>query len=324
MRHSPIADERYSARKAGAGRAQHRGARFKEGIVRSAKPSPTEQRHPRSMQLDKLPLDKAITLMLLEEASVPRKLLAERRRIARVIRAVTRALKRGGRLLYVGAGTSGRLGVLDASECPPTFRTRPRMIQGIVAGGRRALWQSVEGAEDNAEAGARAMMSRAVSGYDIVIGITASGTAPFVWGALREAKTRGATTVLVCFNPHLRIPRALRPGIVIAPSLGPEVLAGSTRLKAGTATKQLLNLFSTLAMVRVGKVSSNLMIDLNPSSTKLRDRALRMVSELTGADDQAARAALERNGWVVRKAIARLYRRQAPATSRTCLAGRLP
>ena len=291
-------------------------------VVRSAKPSPTEQRHPLSTNLDKLPLSQAISLMLSEEARVPTKLLAERRYIEQVIRAIVRALRQGGRLFYVGAGTSGRLGVLDASECPPTFRTRPDMVQGIIAGGRQALWESVEGAEDDAEAGARAVITRRVARRDVVVGIAASGTTPFVWGALRGAKGRGATTALVCFNPYLRIPRSLRPNIVIAPNLGPEVLTGSTRLKAGTATKQLLNLFTTLAMVRLGKVRSNLMIDLNPSNVKLRRRAIHIVQDLAGADGESAEAALKACGWVVKKAVARLSRTRSPGASGTRPSGK--
>jgi N-acetylmuramic acid 6-phosphate etherase len=291
-------------------------------VVRSAKPSPTEQRHPRSMALDKLPLSQAIRLMLSEEARVPKKLLAQHRHIEQVIRAVVRAFRQGGRLFYVGAGTSGRLGVLDASECPPTFRTPPTMVQGIIAGGHKALWESVEGAEDDAGAGARAMRTHGVGRRDVVAGIAASGTTPFVWGALREAKRRGATTALVCFNPYLRIPRSLRPDTVIAPDLGPEVLTGSTRLKAGTATKQLLNLFTTLAMVRLGKVRSNLMIDLNPTNAKLRHRAIRIVRDLAGADSESAQAALEACGWVVKKAVARLSRKQSPGALGASLAGK--
>ena len=262
------------------------------------------------MNLDKLPLGDAVRLMLSEEATVPRKLLAERHRIEQVIRAVVRAFRRGGRLFYVGAGTSGRLGVLDASECPPTFRTSPDMVQGIIAGGRKALWRSVEGAEDDADAGARAMRQGHVTRRDVVVGIAASGTTPFVWGALRKARRRGATTVLVSFNPFLHIPRRQRPTVVIAPNLGPEVLTGSTRLKAGTATKLLLNMFTTLALVRLGKVRSNLMIDLNPTNTKLRERAARIVQDLTQADPAAARRALERAGWSIKKAIARPGRKR--------------
>jgi len=255
------------------------------------------------MNLDKLTLADAIRLMLSEEATVPQKLLAERHRIEQVIRAVVRAFRCAGRLFYVGAGTSGRLGVLDASECPPTFRTPPDMVQGIIAGGRSALWRSVEGAEDDAGAGVRAIHQRHVTHRDVVVGIAASGTTPFVWGALREAGRRGATTVLVCFNPFVCIPRRQRPTVVIAPNLGPELLTGSTRLKAGTATKLLLNMFTTLGLVRLGKVRSNLMIDLNPTNAKLRNRAVRIVQELTRADSTAARRALERAGWDIKKAI---------------------
>jgi len=260
------------------------------------------------MDLDRMSLGKAIKLMLSEDARVPQKLLGEARKIEAVTEAIARAFRRGGRLFYVGAGTSGRLGVLDASECPPTFRSSPEMVQGIIAGGKDALMKSVEGAEDDMSAGAKEIVSRAVNGRDVVLGIAASGTTPFVWGALREAKLRKATTVLLCFNPYLEIPREYQPTIVIAPDLGPELLTGSTRLKAGTATKLMLNIFSTLAMVKLGKVIGNLMVDLNPANVKLRDRATRMVRELTKADYASARNALERSGWVVKKAVARLKR----------------
>ncbi len=277
-------------------------------LVRTLALSPTEERNPRSMTLDKLPLGEAIALMLREDARIPAALLAERATIERAVRLIVRSFQRGGRLFYVGAGTSGRLGVLDASECPPTFRTPPELVQGIIAGGQRAIWEAVEGAEDDADAGARALAHRGVTRRDTVVGIAASGRTPFVWGALGEAKRRGAGTVLLCFNPHLKIPRALRPTLVLAPKIGPEILTGSTRLKAGTATKLVLNIFTTLAMVRMGKVLGNLMIDVKASNVKLRDRAARMVRELTGADDAAARAALERCAWQVRPACARLKR----------------
>lgn len=258
------------------------------------------------MKLDRMPLGKAIRLMLTEDAKIPQKLSGQVAKIEKVTEAIASAFHRGGRLFYVGAGTSGRLGVLDASECPPTFRSSPEMVQGIIAGGEVALMKSVEGAEDDVSAGAREIRSRRVKASDVVIGIAASGTTPFVWGALREAKRRNATTVLVCFNPYLSIPREYQPTIVIAPDLGPELLTGSTRLKAGTATKLLLNIFSTLAMVKSGKVISNLMVDLNPANVKLRDRATRIVQELTNADYESARKALEHSGWVVKKAVARL------------------
>jgi N-acetylmuramic acid 6-phosphate etherase len=251
----------------------------------------------------------AVTLMLSEEATVTKKLLAERQRIAEVAQAIVRAFKRGGRLFYVGAGTSGRLGVLDASECPPTFRSSPEMVQAIIAGGEAAFCRSIEGAEDDVPAAKQAVKSHGINSRDVVVGIAASGTTPFVWGALREAKRRRAITVLVCFNPFLIIPRALRPTIVIAPNLGPEVLTGSTRLKAGTATKLLLNMFTTIAMMGIGKLMSNLMVDLLPANAKLRDRAARIVQELTGQDYATTTSALEKNGWVIKKAAAWLNRR---------------
>ena len=271
--------------------------------------SPTEERNPRSMKLDELPLPRAITLLLSEEGTVPRKLLRERERLAGAVRAIVRAFRRGGRLFYVGAGTSGRLAMLDASECPPTFGTPPGLVQCILAGGQKALSSSVEGAEDDFTGGRRAAQFRGVSRRDVMVGIAASGTTPFVWGALAEARKRRAATILLCFNPRLRIPRALRPGIIIAPNVGPEVLTGSTRLKAGTATKLILNLFTTLSMVRLGKVMSNLMIEVDPSNVKLRARALRIVQALTGVDEATAHGQLERNGWRVRRAVEGLAKR---------------
>lgn len=268
--------------------------------------SPTEERNPRSWRLHKLPLGKAIALMLSEEQRVPRALHAQRRKIERAIELIVRAFRRGGRLLYVGAGTSGRLGVLDASECPPTFGVPPEMVQGIIAGGQQALWRSIEGAEDDAEAGARAVAFRGVRPRDVVVGIAASGRTPFVWGALQAAQARGATTILLSFNPRLRLARSGRPDLLITPNVGPEVLTGSTRLKAGTATKIVLNLLTTLAMVRLGKVVSNLMVDLNPANTKLRDRAVRIVGALTATKEAAAREALEKTGWEVKAALERL------------------
>jgi N-acetylmuramic acid 6-phosphate etherase len=286
-------------------------SKLKSGLVpESFKMSPTEMRNSRSLQLDKLPLVRAVRLMMSEEAKVPPALLAEENQIARAIGLIVRALTRGGRLFYVGAGTSGRLGVLDASECPPTFRAPADQVQGIIAGGQKALWASIEGAEDDAAAGGRAIQFRDISRRDVVVGIAASGRTPFVWGALDEAKRRKAKTVLICFNPYLRFRRSGRPDLVIAPNLGPEVLTGSSRLKAGTATKLILNMFTTLAMVRLGKVVSNLMVDLNPSNSKLRDRAVRILRDLSGADAAAAQEALEKSGWVVKSAWKRLKGRR--------------
>jgi N-acetylmuramic acid 6-phosphate etherase len=271
--------------------------------------SPTEGRHPRSSKLDTMPIANAITLMLTEEASVAKAILAERKSIEQTVRWIAKAFRKGGRLFYVGAGTSGRLGVLDASECPPTFRTSPEMVQGIMAGGQRAIWSAVEGAEDDGGAGARAIEFRGITKRDVVVGIAASGRTPYVWGALREARRRKARTVLVCFNPSVRALDKGGPELIIAPEIGPEILTGSTRLKAGTATKLILNIFTTLAMVQIGKVVSNLMVDLNPSNVKLRDRAVRIVRDLTKADYETAKAALEKSGWVVKDAWKALARR---------------
>ena len=184
------------------------------------------------------------------------------------------------------------------------------MVQGIMAGGQAALWSAVEGAEDDASAAGRAVQFRGVTSRDTVVGIAASGRTPYVWGALDEARRRGAGTILLCFDPQVPIPSGRRPNVVIAPKIGPEVLTGSTRLKAGTATKLVLNMFTTLAMVRMGKVMGNLMVDVKASNVKLRDRATRIVRELAGVDGDQARAALVKNDWTIKKACAWLERRR--------------
>ena len=271
--------------------------------------APTEQRHPRSMQLDRMPLGQAVDLFLDEDSQLPAAIAREKNKIVRVIGWVRDAFQNGGRLFYCGAGTSGRLGVLDASECPPTFRADPEQVQGIIAGGQPALCRSIEGAEDDPDAGAEAVRFRGVRKKDVFIGIAASGRTPFVWGGNWEANRRGAKTALLCFNPTLKIPRDNRPGVVIKPDLGPELLTGSTRLKSGTATKLILNMITTLAMAKSGKVIGNLMIDLDPSNTKLRDRAVRIVRQLTNATEAEARRALEQTQWDVKKAAGRLAKR---------------
>src|SRR5215475_9023452 len=234
-------------------------------------PRLTERRNARTAAIDLATPLEIVDLINAEDRTVPEIVGSQREAIARAIEEAEATFRRGGRLFYVGAGTSGRLGVLDASECPPTFGTDPQMVQAVIAGGDVAIRRSIEGAEDDVGAGAREMRSRRVGRRDVVVGITASGTTPFVWGALGEGKKRGAATALLCCNPFVKIPRALRPRYCIALNLGPELLTGSTRLKAGTATKLVLNMFSTLAMVQLGKVRSNLMIDLNPSNRKLRE-----------------------------------------------------
>jgi N-acetylmuramic acid 6-phosphate etherase len=303
-----LAEEALAERAAKASSPPERGVAETRPAQREAL-SPTELRHPASMRLDAMPVEAAVELFLKEDARITAGLLAEKAAIARVVGWVARAFKRGGRLFYAGAGTSGRLGILDASECPPTFRTPPEMVQGIIAGGREAIWRAVEGAEDDPAAGARAIQFRGVTDKDVVVGIAASGRTPFVRGVLAEAKTRGAHTVLVCFNPHVHAEKPRPAEVVIAPDIGSELLTGSTRLKSGTATKLVLNLFTTLAMVRIGKVIGNLMVDVNPSNVKLRARAIRIVRELTGADEPTAREALEQERWIVRQAYLRLSRK---------------
>jgi N-acetylmuramic acid 6-phosphate etherase len=270
--------------------------------------SPTEQRNPRSRKLDTFSVPAAVRLMLSEDATLPAALLREQKKIVQAVSLIVRTLRHGGRLFYVGAGTSGRIGLLDASECLPTFNLSPDSVQAIMAGGREALWGSFEAAEDDAKAGADALAFRSVSSKDVVVGIAASGRTPFVWGALYAARKAGAKTILVCFNPELEFARGTKPDLVIAPKIGPEILTGSTRLKAGTATKLLLNIFSTLSMVQLGKVVENLMVDVQPTNAKLRDRAIRIVRELTGLPPEAASAALEENHWAVKQTVDKLRR----------------
>jgi N-acetylmuramic acid 6-phosphate etherase len=261
----------------------------------------TEQRNSRSENLEKLSAQELVELFVEEESFVQEALRKETASLARAIEMVTKSLRGGGRLFYVGAGTSGRLGVLDASEIPPTFGASSDMVQGIIAGGVTALSRSVEGAEDDRGSGALAIEERGVTAADVVGGITASGRAPFVIGALLEAKKRGAHTILLTCNPERARPEGCDLEIDLA--TGPELLTGSTRLKAGTATKVALNIISTGAMVALGKVRGNLMIDLSISNTKLRDRAVRLVAELAKCDPSGATQRLELHHWNIRAAL---------------------
>jgi N-acetylmuramic acid 6-phosphate etherase len=261
----------------------------------------TEQRNPRSQDLEKLSVAELVRLFVEEESDVQEALRKAAKELARAIEMVTATLRKGGRLFYIGAGSSGRLGMLDASEIPPTFGAAPDLVQGIIAGGAPALYRSVEGAEDDQGAGAIAVVERGVKSGDTVVGISASGRTPFVMGALIRARAAGAATILLSCNPGgaSRIESDLLVGL----GVGPEILTGSTRLKAGTATKIALNIISTGAMVALGKVRGNLMIDLQTTNSKLRDRAARVVAELTGTDYKTARAQLEANDWNLREVI---------------------
>ena len=237
---------------------------------------PTEQQNPRSHALDRLTIPRLLRLMHAEDRKAVRAVERQLPQIARAVRLITQALHCGGRLLFVGAGTSGRLGVLEAAECPPTFHIDPAMVQAVIAGGRSAVFRSKEGAEDDRR-GARAAVRRRVRRGDVVVGIAASGATPFVEEALYRAARLKARTILVSCHPRAAAHAAIR----IALDVGPEVLTGSTRLKAGTATKLVLNMLTLSAMVQLGKTYGNLMVDVRPTSRKLRARALGIVQTLT-------------------------------------------
>jgi N-acetylmuramic acid 6-phosphate etherase len=264
----------------------------------------TEQRNPRSENLEKLSPGALVELFVEEEKSVQDALRDAIADLARAIEIVTESLRNGGRLFYVGAGSSGRIGVLDASEIPPTFGASPDLVQGVIAGGVTALYRAIEGAEDEESGGALALDERGIKDIDVVIGITASGRTPFVIGALARSKSLGAKTILLTCNPSGS--QKVSVDLAINLTVGPEVLTGSTRLKAGTATKVALNIVSTGAMVALGKVRGNLMIDLRASSAKLRDRAVRVVAELASCDYHSARNLLEATDWNLRAVVAKI------------------
>ena len=262
----------------------------------------TEQRNPRSENLEKMSARELVELFVGEEKFVENALRGTIADLTKAIEIVADSLRNSGRLFYVGAGSSGRIGVLDASEIPPTFGASPDLVQGVVAGGVTALHRSVEGAEDEESAGTLAMRERGIKNGDVVIGITASGRTPFVLGALARAKSLGAKTILLTCNPSV----ARATDLVIALAVGPEVVTGSTRLKAGTATKIALNIVSTGAMVALGRVRGNLMINLQTTSAKLRDRAVRVVANLAQCDYDSARRQLEAADWNLRSIVEKL------------------
>jgi N-acetylmuramic acid 6-phosphate etherase len=264
----------------------------------------TEHRNPASRNLDRLSSKAILRLMNREDRKVAVLVGREIPAIARAVDAIVRSVRKGGRLIYVGAGTSGRLAVLDAAECPPTFGVSPDLVQALIAGGRRAVTGAVEGAEDSVANGARDLRARKLSRNDVVVGIAASGTTPYVLGAMKYARSRGAARVAVTSNR--RTPLARLAQIVIAPAVGPEVVTGSTRLKAGTSHKMVLNMLSTAAMVRLGHVYENLMIDVRLTNQKLRDRGLRILAEASGKDLSVAEHALRQSGHNLRVALVML------------------
>jgi len=267
----------------------------------------TEKRNRASENIDKLSTQQIVELINSEDALVPAAVARQSKQIAAAVDMIVSRFKKGGRLFYVGAGTSGRLGVLDASECPPTFGVKPSLVQGIIAGGRRALVRAVEGAEDYAREGAQTIRNKKVKENDVVVGLAACGMTPFVHGALKQARQIGAATIFVTCAPEAvgHIPAE----IVINPVVGPEVITGSTRMKAGTATKLVLNTLTTGAMVRLGKVYGNLMVDLQATNEKLRDRSLRIVMEMTNLSRSGSRKLLTRAQGKVKAAVVMHFRR---------------
>lgn len=262
----------------------------------------TEQRHDASQGIDAMSVEDAFDLMNAEYVGLPQAIASAKAEIVAAIDVIVDGLRQGGRLIYVGAGTSGRLGVLDAAECPPTFLTDPDMVQGVIAGGEAAMWRSIEGAEDDAQAGEAAIDALALSERDTAFGISAGGTTPFVHGALRAASRAGARTVFLACVPRSQAPDGAEISIRVL--TGPEVLTGSTRLKAGIATKMVLNVVSTLAMIQLGKVFENLMVDVDAARcAKLRDRGLRIVMAAAAVSRERAAELLVTGGGRAKVAI---------------------
>jgi N-acetylmuramic acid 6-phosphate etherase len=261
----------------------------------------TEKRNQASERLDQMTSLEIVTLMNAEDKKVAHAVEQVLPEIAKAVDFIAAALEKGGRLFYFGAGTSGRLGVLDAAECPPTFGTDPQLVQGIIAGGAPALLEAIEGAEDSTELGREDVQRYGVRAGDVVVGIAASGRTPYVLGALAEAKARSATTIALTCNPAPHISEGV--DVTINVVVGPEVVTGSTRLKAGTATKMVLNMLTTATMVRLGKVYGNLMVNVQATNHKLRERAKQIVREVTGVPYEEAEKLLAAAGGDVRVAI---------------------
>jgi N-acetylmuramic acid 6-phosphate etherase len=262
---------------------------------------PTEAINPASLAIDKLAIRDIVDIVINEDRKVIAAVQKERERIAHGVEILAQSLRKGGRVIFVGAGTSGRLGVVEASEMPPTFGTSPSVVQAIMAGGQDAVFRAKEGVEDNFEEGARSIGRLRLGKKDVVIGVSASGMTPFVRGALTGARKAGAKIIFVTCWPGSELQRFV--DVQIAPAVGPEVIAGSTRLKAGTATKMVLNMLTTIAMIKVGKTYGNLMVDVQTGSEKLKDRARRIITIVTGIDYDAADALLKRARWNVKAAI---------------------
>jgi len=262
---------------------------------------PTEAINPSTLGIDKLSAADIVDVMFNEDRKMLAAVQRERERIAVGVEMLSTALRKGGRIIFVGAGTSGRLGILESAEMPPTFSTNPTLVQAIMAGGRDAIFAAKEGVEDNYEEGARAVTRLSPAKRDVVIGVSASGMTPFVRGALTRSRRAGSKIIFVTCDPRTELQTFV--DLTIAPAVGPEVIAGSTRLKAGTATKIVLNMLTTAAMIRIGKTYGNLMVDVQMGSEKLKDRARRIIGIVTGLDYDAADALLRKAHWNVKAAI---------------------
>jgi N-acetylmuramic acid 6-phosphate etherase len=276
--------------------------------MKKNRPLPTtEHSNPKSRNIDRLSTGEIVSLINSEDMLVAPAVGRERKKIAAAVDVIVEHFKKGGRLFYVGAGTSGRLGVLDASECPPTFGVSPKLVQGIIAGGKRALVRAVEGAEDKPDDGAKAVIKRGVCEKDVVVGIAACGLTPYVRGALKQAIELKAGTIFITCAPESV--KGIPADIVINPVVGPEIITGSTRMKAGTATKLVLNILTTTAMIKMGKVYGNLMVDLTATNNKLRDRSVRIVVRLTGLSRAKAVKLLKEAKGKVKAAIVMHFRK---------------
>ena len=262
---------------------------------------PTEKINPATLAIDKTPVGDIIDIIVNEDRKVVAAVQKEKEKIAHGVEIITQALRKGGRVVFVGAGTSGRLGVVEAAEMPTTFGTPPRVVQAIMAGGQDAVFQAKEGVEDNYEEGGRSIARLRLSNRDVVVGVSASGITPFVRGALTRARKVGAKIIFVTCWPGSELGTFV--DLLIAPAVGPEIIAGSTRLKAGTATKMVLNMLTTISMIKWGKTYGNLMVDVHTGTEKLKDRAKRILGVVTGLEPCEAEALLKRAKWNVKAAI---------------------
>lgn len=281
----------------------------------------TEQLNPDSGEIDRRSTAEVLQIINREDHKVPNAVASEIPQIALAVDGIANRLRNGGRLFYIGAGTSGRLGVLDAAECPPTFHVSPELVQGIIAGGEAALTRATEASEDNPEAGRRDLVSRSFSARDALVGVATSGRTPYVLGAVGAARAMGALTIGISCTPDSELARAAE--IAITPLVGPEVIAGSTRMKAGTATKLVLNMISTAVMIKLGHVYGNLMVNVQPKNSKLEDRARRIIARAAAVSDERASELLRDSGRDVKTAIimGRMNLDRAAAEARLASAG---